>query len=123
MLLKPTFADSRLATRLNRSKPLVEAMRLWFEEQPPLAVGRSTTSDPLSTPALDALTRFLHEGRIELDTNPFERAIRPVELNARVISSSQRYGGHREAILCSLIEICKLNEVEPCAYLLTCSRA
>jgi transposase len=47
MPLKPTFADSRFATRLNRSRPFVEAMRLVFEEQPPLVAGRSTIAEAI----------------------------------------------------------------------------
>jgi hypothetical protein len=47
MPLKRTFAHSRRATRLNRSKPLVEAMRLWFEEQPPIVAGRSTIAEAI----------------------------------------------------------------------------
>jgi hypothetical protein len=47
MLLKPMFADSRLATRLNRSKPLVEAMRLVLQEQPPRVAGRSTIAEAI----------------------------------------------------------------------------
>jgi transposase len=36
---------------------------------------------------LDGLTRFLHDGRIELDTNPVERAIRPVAMTRSLCTS------------------------------------
>jgi hypothetical protein len=64
------------------------------------------------------LTQFLHDGRVELDTNPVERAIRPVALGRKnhLFAGSDR-GGARWAVLCSLIETCKLNGVEPYAYL------
>ena len=70
----------RLAARHNRSKPIVEAMRLWFEAQLPLVPGRSTLADAIryALSRWEGLTRFLHDGRVELDTNPVESAIRPV---------------------------------------------
>jgi len=64
------------------------------------------------------LTRFLNDGRIELDTNPVERAIRPVALGRKNhLFAGSDGGGHRWAVARSLIESCKLNEVEPYAYL------
>jgi transposase len=66
----------------------------------------------------EGLTRFLHDGRIELDTNPVERAIRPVALGRKNhLFAGSDGGGSRWAMLCSLIETCKLNGVEPYAYL------
>lgn len=64
------------------------------------------------------LTRFLQDGRIELDTNPVERAIRPVALGRknRLFADSDG-GGARWATVCTLIETRKLNGVEPYAYL------
>jgi len=110
----------RLAARRNRSKPVVEAMRLWFEEQLPLVPGRSTIAEAIryALSRWDGLTRFLHDGRIELDTNPVERAIRPVAPGRKNhLFAGSDGGGHRWAVLCSLIETCKLSDVEPYAYL------
>jgi transposase len=110
----------RLAARRNRSKPVVEAMRTWFEAQLPLLSGRSTLAEAIryALSRWEGLTRFLHDGRIELDTNPVERAIRPVALGRKNhLFAGSDGGGHRWAVLCSLIETCKLNDVEPYAYL------
>ena len=64
------------------------------------------------------LTRFLDDGRIELDTNPVERAIRPVALGRKNhLFAGSDGGGARWAMVCSLIQTCKLNDVEPYAYL------
>ncbi|BCM19197.1 IS66 family transposase [Mesorhizobium sp. J8] len=66
----------------------------------------------------DGLTRLLYDGRIELDTNPVERAIRPIALGRKNhLFAGSDGGGHRWAVLCSLIETCKLNNVEPYAWL------
>jgi transposase len=110
----------RLAARHKRSKYIVDAMRLWFEAQLPLVPSRSTLAEAIryALSRWEALTRFLHDGRIELDTNPVERAIRPVALGRKNhLFAGSDGGGHRWAVLCSLIESCKLNDVEPYAYL------
>jgi transposase len=66
----------------------------------------------------EGLTRFLHDGRVELDTNPVERAIRPVALGRKNhLFAGSDGGGNRWAVVCSLIETCKLNGVEPYPYL------
>ena len=64
------------------------------------------------------LCRFLDDGRVELDTNTVERAIRPVTLgrkNHRFAGSDG--GADRWATVCALITTAKLNDVEPFAYL------
>jgi hypothetical protein len=61
-----------------------------------------------------ALTRFLDDGRIELDNNPVERAIRPIALGRKNhLFAGSDGGGVRSATICSLIATAKLNNVEP----------
>lgn len=82
--------------------------------------GRSTLAEAIryALSRWHGLTRFLHDGRIELDTNPVERAIRPVALGRKNhLFAGSDGGGHRWAVICSLIATCKLNDVEPYAYL------
>ncbi len=62
--------------------------------------------------------RFLDDGRIELDNNPVERAIRPVALGRKNhLFAGSDGGAERWATICSLIATAKLNDVEPYAYL------
>ncbi len=57
-------------------------------------------------------------GRIELDTNPVERAIRPVALGRKNhLFAGSDGGAERWATVCSLVAAAKLNDVEPYAYL------
>ncbi|KJC45275.1 IS66 family transposase [Bradyrhizobium sp. LTSP857] len=110
----------RLATRRALAKPIIDSLRLWFEVQLPQLPGRGNLAEAIryALSRWDGLTRFLHDGRIELDTNPVERAIRPVALGRKNhLFAGSDGGGERWAILCSLIETCKLNDVEPYAYL------
>ncbi|MGN8119215.1 IS66 family transposase [Labrys sp. 22185] len=110
----------RLAARRRRSRPLVDQLHAWLGAQLKRISGRSTLADAIryALSRWDELTRFLHDGRIELDTNPVERAIRPVKLGRKNhLFAGSDAGGERWAILCSLIETAKLNNVEPYAYL------
>jgi transposase len=110
----------RLAARQSRSKPIVDAFRIWLEQQLAHISGRSTLADAMryALARWEGLTRFLHDGCIELDTNPVERAIRPVALGRKNhLFAGSDGGGARWAIICSLIETAKLNDVEPYAYL------
>jgi transposase len=110
----------RLAERRSFSKPIVQALNSWLEAQLPLVSGRSTLAEAIryALSRWEGLTRFLNDGRIELDTNPVERAIRPVALGRKNhLFAGSDGGGHRWAVVCSLVETCKLNGVEPYAYL------
>ena len=81
---------------------------------------RSTLADAIryTLARWKGLTRFLDDGRVELDTNPVERAIRPGALGRKNhLFAGSDGGAERWAILCSLIETAKLNGVEPYAYL------
>jgi len=110
----------RLAARRQHSRLLVTELRAWLEAQLAQVSGRSSLAEAIryALTRWEALTRFLHDGRIELDTNPVERAIRPVALGRKNhLFAGSDGGGHRWAVICSLIETAKLNDVEPYAYI------
>ena len=72
----------RKAWRQSLSRPHLTAMRVWLDAQLGLVPARSTLADAIryALGRWTSLTRFLDDGCIELDTNPVERAIRPVAL-------------------------------------------
>ena len=76
--------------------------------------------NPLCVVALGSgLTRFVDNGRIEIDSNVVERSIRPIALNRKnALFAGSDGGGEHWAIIASLIETCKLNGVDPHAYLI-----
>ncbi|MFC5844288.1 IS66 family transposase, partial [Aminobacter ciceronei] len=99
----------RLAARLQRSKPVVAAFHAWLEVQLQHISGRSTLAEAIryALSRWPGLTRFLTDGRVELDTNPVERAIRPVALGRKNhLFAGSDGGGGRWAIVCSLTETC-----------------
>ena len=66
----------------------------------------------------DGLRRFLHDGRIELDSNSIERAMRPVCLSRKdSLFAGGDEGAENWDCLASLIETCKLKKVNPQLYL------
>ena len=112
--------DERRALRQASSRPRIDALRTWLEAQLPRLAARGKLAEAIryALTRWDGLSRFLDDGRIELDTNPVERAIRPVALGRKNhLFAGSDGGGKRWATMASLIETCKLNDVEPHAWL------
>lgn len=65
-----------------------------------------------------ALLRFLDDGRLEIDNNIAERAIRSIAIGRRNwLFAGSKVGGERAAAIYSVIETCKANRVDPQAYI------
>jgi len=112
-------ADERRALRQERSRPVVVTLKAWLEHQLTRVSAKATISDDIryGLNHWDGLTRFLDDGRIELDTNIVERGIRPIVLNRKnALFAGHDEGAQNWACIASLIETCKLNGVEPQAY-------
>ena len=113
-------ANARRATRQERTRPLVDALKTWLTEQRSKLPRASETAKAINY-GLDhwaGLSHFLDDGRIEIDTNTVERSIRPIALNRKnALFAGSDEGGAHWAIVASLIETCKLNGVNPQAWL------
>ena len=106
--------------RQARSRPLVEAMEPWLREKLSLVSQKSKLAEAIryALTRWAGLTLFLDDGRVELDTNVVERAIRPLALNRKnALFAGSDGGAEHWAVIASLVETCKLNGVEPQAYL------
>jgi transposase len=113
-------AEERRSARNFQSRPLVEAMNTWLEHALDRIPGRGGLAEAIRYALVRwvALSRFVDDGRIELDTNTVERAIRPVTLGRKNhLFAGSDGGGERWAMVCSLVTTAKLNGVEPYAYL------
>ena len=84
------------------------------EARPDQPEDQARRGDPLRALALGGLTRFLDDGRIEIDNNVVERSIRPIALNRKnALFAGSDGGAEHWAVIASLIETCKLIGVEP----------
>jgi transposase len=113
-------ADERRAERQARSKSIVDDLKPWLEQQLRRVSRGATIAKDIryGLGHWDGLTRFLDDGRIELDTNTVERSIRPIALNRKnALFAGSDEGGANWAIIASLVETCKLNDVNPHAWL------
>ena len=113
-------ADARRHVRNTSARPLIDMMKPWFEMElsrvPP--AGSLAEAIRYALARWPALTRFLDDGRVELDNNTVERAIRPIALGRKNhLFAGSDGGADRWATVCSLIATAKLNDVEPLAYL------
>ena len=66
----------------------------------------------------DGLSRFLDDGRVDLDSNTVERSIRPLALNRKnALFAGSDEGGDNWAVIATLIENCKLAGINPHTWL------
>lgn len=112
--------DQRQQVRDLRSRPLLDSMRAWLEASMAKLSKKSETSAAIryALGRWDALVRFVDDGRIEIDNNSAERALRAVAVGRKnyMFAGSDR-GGERAATFYSLIGSAKLNGLDPEAYL------
>lgn len=113
-------ADERRAVRQDKTRPLVDGLKTWMEAQLTAVSQKSKIAEAFryALTRWSGLTRFLDDGRIEIDSNVVERTIRPLALNRKnALFAGSDGGGEHWAILASLIETCKLNGIDPQTYL------
>ena len=113
-------AEARRRVRQAKSRPLLEKFKSWLEKTLTLVPGSSKMAKAIryAFHHWDGLILFANDGRIEMDTNTVERSIRPLALNRKnALFAGHDRGADHWATIASLIETCKLNGVDPQAYL------
>jgi transposase len=113
-------AEERRAVRQAQSKPIVDDLKTWLQPQLARASAKSAIAVAIryGLNHWEGLERFLEDGQIEIDTNTVERSMRPIALNRKnALFAGHDTGAENWACLASLIETCKLNGVDPQAYL------
>jgi transposase len=110
----------RHRVRLERTKPLLDEMREWLDGVLHTVPPQSLTGKALAY--LDGqwpkLERVLEDGRLPLDTNAVENAIRPFVVGRKAwLFADTVAGAEASANLYSLVETAKANGIEPWAYL------
>ncbi len=118
--IKGLAAEQRAVARRKDSLPRLEAMKPWLETR--LAAisrkGKLAEAIRYTLARWDGLTRFIDDGRIEIDSNTVERSIRPIALTRKnALFAGSDGGADHWAVVASLTETCKLNALDPEAYL------
>jgi transposase len=113
-------ANERRAVRQEKSRPIVDELEPWLRAKLALISQKTKLAEAIryALSRWEGLTRFIDDGRIEIDSNVVERSIRPIALNRKnALFAGSDGGGEHWAVIASLIETCKLIGVEPHAYL------
>lgn len=112
--------EDRVALRQEKAKPVFDDLEQWLHDQLPRISGKS----PLAKAIRYALGRlpkaraYLNNGRLELDNNAAERAVKPVAIGRKNwMFAGSEGGGKAMAVAFTLIETAKLNGVDPQAWL------
>lgn len=117
---KALTAEDRYQLRQTESLPVLEKLRSWLDRTLPKALPKSTLGKALSY--LDKnwkkLCVYVADGRLRIDNNAAENAIRPFVIGRKNwLFSDTPKGAKASAALYSLIETAKLNGLEPHKYL------
>ncbi len=113
-------AGERRRVRNERSRPLLDSLKQWFEETLGKLSRKSETAQAVryALGLWEALVRYVDDGRLEIDNNAAERALRVVALGRKnYLFAGSDKGGERAAAIYSLLGAAKLNDVDPEAYL------
>lgn len=113
-------AEERRAVRQVRSRPILAQFEPWLRAKLALVSQKSKLAEAIryALARWTGLSRFLDDGRIEIDNNVVERSIRPIALNRKnALFAGSDGGGEHWAIIASLVETAKLNGIDPQAYL------
>src|ERR1700693_2958249 len=113
-------AEERREIRNTRSRPLLESLKLWFEETLGKLSRKSDTALAVryALGRWAALLRFCDDGRIEIDNNAAERTLRVVALGRKnFLFAGSDGGGESAAAIYSLLGTAKLNGIDPESYL------
>ena len=112
--------DQRRAARQEHSRPIIDELHRVLDTRLTQVSRKSRLAEAIryALTRWEGLTRFLDDGRIELDSNTVERSIRPIALNRKnALFAGSDDGGEHWAVIASLIETAKLNGINPQAWL------
>jgi len=112
--------EERVALRQAKAKPVFDNLELWLQAQLRKISGKTKLAEAIRY-ALNRMPKarsYLTDGHLELDNNTCERTMRPVALGRKnYLFMGSIGGGSAAAIAYTLMETCKLNSVDPEAWL------
>lgn len=113
-------AAQRAAVRQADTRPLIEDFKPWLEARL-LEVSKKSGLAKAIRYSLNhwvGLTRFIDDGRIEIDSNTVERSIKPISLGKKnYLFAGSEGGAETWSVLASLINTARLHDIDPQQYL------
>lgn len=112
--------DERLKLRQERSVPILKELRSWMIENYKAVVPKSPIGQALHycLERWDKLVVFTTNGKLEIDNNMVENAIRPVAVGRKnYLFAGSHNGAQRAAMLYSFLGTCKINDINPFEWL------
>ncbi len=118
--VRGSSAEIRRAVRHDRSRIIVDDLRQYLDARNRQVSAKSKLGEAIryALTRWDGLSRFLDDGRVDLDSNTVERCIRPLALNRKnALFAGSDEGGDNWAVIATLIENCKLSGINPHTWL------
>ncbi|WP_288037141.1 IS66 family transposase [Acidiphilium sp.] len=112
--------DQRAAARAEHAHPLLAQLKTFLDTSLPQVSGKSALAQAIryALARWPALTRYVSDGRLDISNNAAERAMRPPVLGRKnYLFCGSDAGGQRAACAYTLIETCRMNDVDPQDYL------
>lgn len=117
---KELTAEKRMQKRHELARPVMEAMKIWMETEgikysPSSQIGKAIT---YAYTRWGNMMHYLEDGRLLIDNNLAENAIRPITLGRKnYLFCGNHEAAENMAVICSLLATCKAHDVNPRDYL------
>ena len=121
--IKDKSVDEKYITRQSVSLPILNKLKIWVEQNQPNLVGNSKLIDAVKYLANQwhKLIRYIDDGRLSIDNNRAERAVKPFVIGRKNwLFSQTTNGAHASATLYSIVETAKVNSLIPYDYICAC---
>lgn len=112
--------EDRAKLRLRLSKPVLDSFELWLKNTYPKVLKRSLMGKAIAYayPLIPRMRHYLYDGRIFIDNNRCENALRPIVLTRKnMLFCGNQEAAKKTAIICSLLSSCKECGVNPREWL------
>jgi len=106
--------------RQHKAKPILEKMKKWLDEHLLTVLPKSALGGAIAYTCnlWPRLVRYIDDGRFQIDNNLIENTIRPVALGRKnYLFAGSHDAAQNAAMIYSLLATCKINNVEPFAWL------
>jgi transposase len=113
-------APARQRIRQEQARPILDKLHAYLNQRQATALPKSPLGSAIGYALRNwaALTRYTGDGRLKIDNNGAEQALRPIVLGRKNwLFAGSEAAAHRTAILCSLVQTCKHLQINPFIYL------